>query len=97
MLNIYGNYALNALRDPSLALRLWQDAVQQAPNVVQYRETLARMLIASGQLDEAVGQIAQVRRLGRLGQNEAAAQALEQLVADARRIPFRTAEPSRLP
>jgi hypothetical protein len=97
VLNIYGNYALNALRDPSLALRLWQDAVQQAPNVVQYRETLARMLIASGQLDEAVVQIAQVRRLGRLGQNEAAAQALEQLVADARRIPFHTAEPSRLP
>lgn len=97
VLNIYGNYALNALRDPNLALRLWQDAVQQAPNVVQYRETLAKMLIASGQPDAAAVEIAQVRRLGRLGQNEAEAQALEQLIADARRNPPRITEASRSP
>src|SRR5690606_39254433 len=46
-LNIYGNYALNGLRDPALALRLWQEAAKRAPHVAQYQATLARMLIAS--------------------------------------------------
>ncbi|WP_159017299.1 hypothetical protein [Cognatiluteimonas profundi] len=79
VLNIYGNYALNVLHDPGLALRLWQGAVEQAPNVVQYRETLARLLIAEGQLDAARAQIAQVRQLGRMGQNEAVARELDRL------------------
>ena len=95
--NIYGNYALNVLRDPTLALNLWQDAVRQAPHVVQYRVTRAKMLIAMGQFDAARADIAQVRRLGRLGQNETVAQELEQLSANARHQANPTMQPSQSP
>ena len=81
ILGIYGNYALNVLHDPDLALRLWQDAARLAPNVVQNQVTLAQMLIASGRPEEAAVHIAQVRRLGRLGQNEGQARELERLAA----------------
>jgi hypothetical protein len=85
MLSIYGNYALNALDEPALALRLWQEAAQRSPKEVQYQQTLAKMLIASGQFDQAAVRIAKVRQLGRLGQNEAMALELEQLATQARR------------
>jgi tetratricopeptide (TPR) repeat protein len=85
MLSIYGNYALNALGDPTLALRLWQEAAQRNPKEVQYQQALAKMLIASGQFDQAAVRIAKVRQLGRLGQNEAMALELEQLATQARR------------
>lgn len=81
VLSIYGNYALNVLQDPTLALQLWQEAAQLAPAVPQYQVTLARMLIASGRFDEAAIPIAKVRQLGRLGQNEAVANELELLAA----------------
>ena len=84
VLGIYGNYALNVLHDPDLALRLWQDAARLAPNVVHNQVTLARMLIASGRLEEAALHIDQVRRLGRLGQNEGQARELERLASDAK-------------
>jgi hypothetical protein len=81
ILGIYGNYALNVLHDPDLALRLWQEAARLAPNVVQNQVTLAQMLIASGRLEDAAVHIDQVRRLGRLGQNEGQARELERLAA----------------
>jgi len=81
VLGIYGNQALNVLHDPDLALRLWQEAARLAPNVVHNQVTLARMLIASGRPGEAAVHIDQVRRLGRLGQNEAQARELERLAA----------------
>ncbi len=81
-LSIYGNYALNGLRDPNLALRLWQEAAERAPHVVQYQETLARMLIASGRPDLAAAPIARLRNLGQLGQNEALARELERLAQE---------------
>jgi hypothetical protein len=77
MLNIYGNYALNRLHDPALALRLWQDAARRAPNVVEYQLTLAKMLIAMGKPDMAAQPIERIRALGRFGQNEAVAGALQ--------------------
>jgi hypothetical protein len=77
VMNIYGNYALNGLHDPSLALHLWQGAADHAPNVAAYQQTLAKMLIATGRPDLARARIARLRQLGRLGQNEAAARELE--------------------
>ena len=76
-LGIFGHYALDGLHDPALALALWQEAASLAPGAVQYQEKLARLLIASGRFEEASVAIANVRRLGRLGQNEALARALE--------------------
>jgi hypothetical protein len=87
MLNVYGNYALNRLGDASLALRLWQEAAYRAPKVVQYQVTLAKMYIASGRPDLAQAPIAQLRRLGRLGQNAGAVSELERLSATSMRSP----------
>lgn len=78
-LNIYGNYALNVLRDQALAMRLWQEAAHRAPGVLGYQENLARMFIFSGRFEQAKAPIARIRELGGLGQNEALARELEQL------------------
>lgn len=86
VLNIYGNYVLNIRNDPSQALILWRKAAQMAPHTVQYQVTLARMLIATGQLDEAAVQIARIRGIGRMGQNAAVADDLQRLAAQARTI-----------
>jgi hypothetical protein len=83
-LSIYGNYALNVLRDPTLAMRVWQQAAKLDPGTVQYQVTLARLMIASGQFEQAAFRIQAVRRLGRFGQNEQMARELEQLAAQAR-------------
>lgn len=82
--SIHGNYALNVLDDPTLALQLWRQAARLAPGTVQYQVTLARMLIATGHLDEADLQIVRVRRLGRLGQNAQVAAELQRLATQAR-------------
>jgi hypothetical protein len=87
VLNIYGNYALNVLHDPNLALQLWQEAAERAPREVHYQVTLAKMLIATGQYSRATSQIAKVRQLGRLGQNEAMARELEETAAQAKLEP----------
>ena len=84
VLSIHGNYALNIQHDPTQALQLWRQAAQLAPQTIQYQETLARMLIATDQLDEADRQIARIRQIGRLGQNAQVADALGQLAARAR-------------
>lgn len=84
VLNIEGNYALNVSHDPGQALQLWRQAAEMAPNTVQYQETLARMLIATDQLDEADAQIARIRRIGLVGQNAQRADALEWQAAKAR-------------
>jgi hypothetical protein len=81
---IYGNYALNGLQDPNLALRLWQDSAKLKPNEVQYQATLAKLMIASGRPELAAQYISRVRQLGKLGQNEQQARELELLSAQAR-------------
>jgi tetratricopeptide (TPR) repeat protein len=81
ILSIFGNYSLNVLHDPNLALRAWERAAELQPNIVQYHVTLANMLIASGRFQEAAAHIDQVRRLGRLGQNEGQARELERSAA----------------
>ncbi len=53
--------------------------------MAQYQVSLAKLLIASAQSDQADLHIAKVRQLGRLGQNESLARELERLSAQARR------------
>jgi hypothetical protein len=77
ILSQYGNYALNVLKDPVLAERLWRDAADRAPGTTQYQVSIARLLIESGRPEEAKPYIARIRRAGRLGQNEQAASFLE--------------------
>jgi hypothetical protein len=90
MRSIHGNYALNILHDPTLALREWEQAARQAPGVVRYQETLARMQIATGQLDQAAISIQNIRTLGRWGQNAPLADALDaQLSKERRELPLR--------
>jgi hypothetical protein len=81
---VYGNYALNGLHDPNLALRLWQDAAELRPDEVLYQATLAKLMIASGQPALAAKHIERVRQLGRLGQNEQLARDLERFSMQAR-------------
>lgn len=83
VLTMYGDYALNVLRDPTLALRLWREVSQDHPRVTQYRVNLVRLLIALGEHRAAREQIAGLRAIGRLGQNEAAARALESRLENA--------------
>lgn len=77
VLTIYGDYALNVLGDSELALRLWQEACDLRPSVAQYRVNLVKLLIALGRHDAARNQIAELRRRGRLGQNESIARSLQ--------------------
>ena len=81
VLSIQGNYALNVLQDPALAMALWREAARLAPSVAQYQVSVAKLLIASGQTALAKAHIAALRKTGRLGQNEAIARELEQLAA----------------
>ncbi len=85
ILSIYGNYALNELGDAGLALRLWQEAVALRPNEPQYRISLAKLMIALGRDDQARMQIAQLRKLGRLGQYRAVADSLEERMKNSMR------------
>lgn len=82
VMSIHGNYALNVQQSPTRALRLWQAAARLDPGALRYQETLARMLIASGQPEAAAVHIANMRDLGRFGQNDSLADQLE-LRADA--------------
>lgn len=81
ILSIYGNYALNVMDDPTLALALWQEAASLAPSVAQYQVSLARLYLACGQPELAKRHIATLRRLGRLGQNDVLVHELEQMAA----------------
>ncbi|TAK40072.1 MAG: hypothetical protein EPO30_00395 [Lysobacteraceae bacterium] len=81
VLSIYGNYALNAVDDPTLAFALWREAAERAPSVAQYQISMAKLLIASGQPALAEPYIEALRKSGSFGQNEIYARELEQLAA----------------
>lgn len=83
ILSIQGNYALNVQGDPSLAATLWEEAVRLAPRVAEYQVTLVKFYAASGQPEKARASIRQLRRIGRLGQNEQTARELERFVGQA--------------
>ena len=75
--NIYGDYALNVLEDDDLALRLWREASARKPAEPQYHASLAKLYIKLGRLTEARQELAVLRKLGRLGQNEMLARSIE--------------------
>ena len=79
--NIQADYAFNVLHRQDEAVQLWRRAIALKPREAQYRVNLAKLLIALHRDDEAREEIAGLRRLGRLGQNEAAATALERRMA----------------
>jgi hypothetical protein len=77
VLSMRGNYVLNVIGDGDETLRLWRQAEALRPAEPQYHISLAKLLIALRHYDEARAEIAQLRKIGRLGQNEAAALELE--------------------
>lgn len=81
VLHIYGDYMLNVQGDPTSALRLWQEASSLQPGVIQYRNSLCRLLIALGRYEPARQQIEQIKRLGRFGSTGAMVQQLERTLA----------------
>jgi hypothetical protein len=90
VLNMYGDYALNQMVDGELALRLWRQASALHSKEPQYHVNQAKLLIYLGRYDEARAQIAILRKMGRLGQNEASAVFLEgrlQATLDERKPP----------
>ncbi len=82
VLNNYGNYVLNVLHDPQLALRAWQEASRLSPAEPQYRISVVKLQILLREDAEARAGIAALRRLGRLGQYDREARELEQRLRD---------------
>ena len=60
-----------------VGIYLWHRAIALNPKAAQYRINLIKVLIALDREDEAREEIVSLRRLGRLGQNEAAAETME--------------------
>jgi hypothetical protein len=81
VLNVFGNYTINALGKPELGEFAWRKSVALSPNKVQYRINLAKLLIALGKDAEARAQIAAIRQMGIPGQNELTARGLEARLA----------------
>jgi len=77
LLSVRGNFVLNLLGDSATALRLWQQASALRPTEPQYHISLAKLYMAMGRYDDARAEITQLRKSGRLGQNEAVAESLE--------------------
>ena len=86
ILNIYADYIFNVIRDPDAALAMWSRSIRMRPDVAQYRINVTKALIAVGRFDEATGQIAALRRLGRFGQNEAEASALDERLRNGQKV-----------
>lgn len=76
-----GEYLLNVYRDTEGTLALWREAVRLRPAVAQYRANLVKLLIHMRRFDEARREIAEIRAMGKLGQNEAQAAELERRLA----------------
>lgn len=85
VLSIYGNYVLNVLGDPDLALRLWQEANSLNPTEPQYHIGVIKLLIEMERFEDAKYQITKLRQMGRLGQYENIASGLERRLQGAAR------------
>jgi hypothetical protein len=81
VLNNYGNYALNEMQDPGLALRAWSEAARLNPGEPQYRISLVKLQVALRRDAEARAGIATLRAMGVPGQYEAQARELEERLA----------------
>jgi hypothetical protein len=75
---------LNVLDQPELALRLWKLSAQMSPQEPVYRTSVIKLLLALDRYDEARQQIAILRKMGRLGQFDRAADSLESRVRGAK-------------
>ena len=76
--NIQADDAFNRLRQPELALQLWQRAIDLRPDEPQYRINRISALIALGRDREAQEGIAQLQRIGgRLATTERAVRNLQ--------------------
>jgi hypothetical protein len=95
VLSIYGDYALNVLHAPQPALRMWREAAELHPRRAQYQVNLAKLLIALGHDAEARTRIDALRRLGRVGQYDAAAIELERRLQTAQRVRGNGAQAAR--
>lgn len=93
LLNLYGDYALNVLHDPQLALRMWTEAAHREPHNAQYRVNLTKLLIAMGYFDAAQSSIEQLRRNDRWGANESLAMQLQSRLGQARSRAILNVEP----
>lgn len=76
VLSIFGKYALHALDDPGLALRLWRKACEGDPENAQFRVNLAMLLIDLNRKAEAALEIGRLERTGRMGQYSRVANSL---------------------
>ena len=85
MLNLYADYAFNVLRRPDDAIRMWREAIALKPKIAQYRINLVKVLIAEGRFGQAAEGIGALRGLGRFGQYETEAAALEERLRQASR------------
>ena len=79
---MHGDYLINVLHRPDDAIAMSRKAIALRPDVAQYRVNIARQLIYMGRIDEAKAQIATLREMGRLGQNEEAAMDLEHRIQE---------------
>jgi len=69
---IYAAYALNALHDADLAIRMGEEAVRLAPDAMAYRLGLAKILAATGApAEETARQIEAVCAANRWGEHDA--------------------------
>jgi hypothetical protein len=83
-INLYASFVLNVLDQPELALRLWKLSAQMSPQEPVYRTSVIKLLLALDRYDEARQQIAILRKMGRLGQFDRAADSLESRVRGAK-------------
>ncbi|WP_266159657.1 hypothetical protein [Dyella silvatica] len=77
LLSIYGGYAWNVLGDRELGLRMTEAAVAESSNEPVYRESLTRMYISQGQIDQARQQISQLRQRNVMGRLDGVIESLE--------------------
>lgn len=81
--SILGGYFLSVLNQPDVALFLWHGAAERSPREHQYRVSVVKLLIALRRYDEARDELAQLRRMGRLGQYNPIADQLAVRLAQA--------------
>jgi hypothetical protein len=76
--NVVGNYMLNVMNRPDVALSLWRDASLRNPAEPQYRIAIIKLLVFMGRDQEARQEIEALRGVGRFGQYSAVADSLDQ-------------------
>ena len=81
ILEVYGDYTLNVLRDTPAALALFRRAVRVSPGEPIYRVTLVRLLAVTGHLDAARSEFGKIRSDQRLMLGPSTVHQLERCLA----------------